>query len=98
MPQVGLLKQYNTIYVVYTLQVQDGANRRTVHIPTEIYFTEDNDIINAEGESILEEEFTGQRDGEWCWDEFGQNAGRYYSYEIIPNKETFDLISKILAK
>lgn len=84
------------MYIVYTLQIQDGEQQRYEYRSMEIPENSTKEEINKFGEEIIEEEYTGEEEGEWRWCSSMETMGRYYSYNVIPNKESYDLINRII--
>jgi len=82
--------------LVFTFQVQDGMDRRNEHYTTKLPDTATKEEINAKGEELLAELWTGDEDDEWRWDRYNEKAARYYSYDIIPCDESFRIIERII--
>lgn len=82
--------------LVFTLEVQDGEIRRKEHYTAMLPSDSTKEDINAKGEEILAENWSGDKDGEWRWDSYGERAARYYSYNVIPCAESFRVIQQIL--
>jgi len=82
--------------LIYTIQVQDGSNKRNVFQTAMLPDDATKEQINNKGEEIAQELFTGEQDGEWYWDSYGETAGRYYSYNVIPCAESFKIFENIL--
>jgi hypothetical protein len=82
--------------LIFILQVQDGDTRRNQITYDVLPNDSTKENINAKGEELLREYFTGDEDGEWCWDSYGETAARYYSYKIIPCDQSFEVIKEII--
>jgi len=82
--------------LIYTIQVQDGSNKRNVFQTAMLPDDATKEQINDKGEEIAQELFTGEQDGEWYWDSYGETAGRYYSHNVIPCAESFRVIQNII--
>jgi hypothetical protein len=92
------------VNVIYTLEVQDGENRYTLHSPQTIQAEsiKDTEAINREGEKLAKTYYgntaTEQDSGDWYEIDFGTRMIRYKSFEVIEDESTFKLIEKILYK
>lgn len=92
--------------VIYTLEVQDGENRYTLHSPQTIEAESAKDIerINKEGEDLAKtyiEELpldTEPNSGDWYEINGGCRAIRYKSFEVIEDEKIFEIIKHILYK
>jgi len=91
--------------IIYTLEMQDGENRYTLHSPQSIQIDSKQDSqeqINQFGEDLTKEYYcntsTESNSGDWYEIDCGCRAIRYKSFEIIENEETFKLIERILFK
>jgi len=91
------------LFIIYTLKTQDGENRYSNHSPQTIEIDKSKDQkeqINEFGEELAKGYYGTSDDQNGDWYEFrgGIIACRYYSFEIVPDKETFELIQRILQK
>jgi len=91
------------LFIIFTLKTQDGENRYSNHSPQEVEIDENKnqkEQINEFGEELAKEYYgtSDNQNGEWYEFRGGIIACKYYSFEIIPNKETFELIKRILYK
>ena len=92
--------------VIYTLEVQDGENRYTLHSPQTIQVESltDKEAINKEGEALartyIQElpDDTESNSGDWYEIEGGCRMIRYKSFEVIEDEKTFKQIQYILYK
>jgi hypothetical protein len=82
--------------LIYIIQVQDGSDKRYEYQAVKLPDTATKVEIDARGEQVTKELFTGEQDGEWYWDSYGVIAGRYYSYKVIPCDVSFGVIEGIL--
>lgn len=83
--------------IVYTFQIQDGERQRYEYRTEKLVDTATQTEINAKGEELLREEYTGDADGDWYWCSYYETMGRYYSYKVIPCDESFEKIKQILG-
>lgn len=94
------------VNVIYTLEVQDGENRYSLHSPQTIEATSltDEEAINREGEDLTKtyiEELpldTEPNSGDWYEINGGCRAIRYKSFEVIKDEKIFEKIKYILYK
>jgi len=92
------------VNVIYTLEVQDGENRYTLHSPQTIQAEsiKDTEAINREGEKLAKTYYGNtaieQDSGDWYEIDFGTRMIRYKSFEVIEDESTFKLIERILYK
>ncbi len=82
--------------LIYEIQVQDGDRKRKEFECALLPNDATKEQINAKGREILKERFTGDDEGEWCWDSYGETAGRYYTFYEIKDEESFNIIQRIL--
>ena len=85
------------MYVVFTIEVQDGMNTRyTYH--TEIIeeqLTEDELVIK--GEELVHEYFSyDELANDFYWDSSWETAGRYFRHHVIEDKKTWDVVNSII--
>jgi hypothetical protein len=98
--ETGMVK----LNIIYTLEMQDGENRYTLHSPQTIQAKsiKDTETINREGEELAKTYYdktsTEPNNGDWYEVDGGCRAIRYKSFEVIEDKPTFKLIERILYK
>ena len=92
------------INIIYTLVMQDGENRYTLHSPQTIQAESINDTetINREGEELAKTYYgntsTEPNHGDWYEIDGGCRGIMYKSFEVIEDESTFNLIKQILYK
>jgi len=91
------------LFIIFTLQTQDGENRYSNHSPQIVEVDENKDQkeqINEFGEELAKDYYgtSDDQNGEWYEFNGGCKACRYYSFEIIEDEKTFELIKRILQK
>lgn len=82
--------------LIYIIEIQDGERKRREFKAETLPNDSTIKAISKRGDEIVKEQFTGEEDGEWYWDCYGENMGRLYSFKVIPCDESFEIIKEIL--
>jgi hypothetical protein len=91
--------------IIYTLEVQDGENRYTLHSPQTVEIDVKKDLqpqINEFGEELAKDYISNPTSDEqindWYEIDNGCRLIRYKGFEIINNLDVFKQIEHILYK